>query len=108
MSSKGERGWTDTTSQFIDSLQRGDLEGGLLGPAEFPVGQQLGSVQFGPIQNQAQSPPRQVSFQDLKQFNSNHRLMLVILRMKVRRGMVIEKHANKNAEELADGLAFLD
>jgi hypothetical protein len=67
-------------------LQRRDIEGQLFGPAKFPVGEQLVSVQLGPVQYQAQSSSRKMTFHDLKPPNANHRLMFIIFRMKMRGG----------------------
>jgi hypothetical protein len=59
-------------------------------------------MQLGPVQNQAQSAPRQVTFNDLKPLDIDHGLLLVIFRVEVRRRVVVKEHADKNAEELTD------
>jgi hypothetical protein len=71
-------------------------------PAKLPVGQQFRPVQFRPVKNKAQGAARQETFHHIESLYLNYSLVLVIARMKVRRRMIVEVEANKDAKEFAD------
>ncbi len=58
-------------------------------------------MQFGPVENQLLSATRQVSSYDGQKFDSDDRLELCILNMKMGWTMIIEKHFDEHPVKYA-------
>ena len=64
-----------------------------------PIFQQIGAMLGGPFQNHRQRSPGQMSIPHGQRLDINDNRLPLIICMKVRRGMIIIIHADRNAEK---------
>ena len=87
---------------MISSLQWRDLAKRLLLAREFPVLAELILMDGGPLEHKLLDTLRERSLYDTDRINANHRLVLTVTSVKVRRIMIAVQHADNDAEELRD------
>jgi hypothetical protein len=95
--------------RFGTSLfQRSNLLGELMMLTEFPILQELGAVQLGPIEYQVQRAPREPAVNQCQVTDIDGRPIFAILRREVGWRMFVEKHADQDAAKFADVAGYKD
>lgn len=73
--------------------------------AQLPICQQLGLVEFGPIQHKFLRTPGEESGEHVHLADSDRRFEFTILCVEMRRSMLVKKHTDDDAVENTDGRA---
>src|ERR1700737_2031573 len=60
-------------------------------------------MEFRPIEHKSKGAARRIACQYLKRLEVNRRLMFLVVRVEMRRGMVAVIHPNDNSEKRANG-----
>src|SRR5688572_33414173 len=81
------------------SIETRDLLGRLSGPGTAPILPQFAAMRQRPLLHEAPSPPRELSFDDLSGLDGDVRLVFPVDSLKMRRRMVPNVHANRDAVE---------